>query len=170
MVDMPYPEMKNEAPGNDPSQDQPAAKQEKKQQGGLFSSKPKSPVIDTNLQISSMTNIINDMSRRLRIMEEKFNNLDKKVKLNEENSVSNLKKVNMSIAIFHDDVNDFKKHIKLDEEKTDLIIKELKLSAKRDDVAVLQRYIEMWDPVKFATHNEIDKVIQEKIDELVQKQ
>jgi hypothetical protein len=166
MVDLPFPEMKKEAPSMQPQ----AEAKPKQAAGGMFSSKQKTPATDIGQQISALVNIANDISRRLRIMEEKFNSLDKKVKLNEENVVSNFKKVNTGIASFQDDVNEFKKHIKTDEETTDLIIKELKLSAKKDDLAVLQRYIELWDPVKFATHAEIEKVIQEKIDEIVQKQ
>jgi hypothetical protein len=120
--------------------------------------------------MAALVNITNDISRRLRVIEEKFNNLDRKVKLNEENAVQNFKKATANIASFQDDVIDFRKHIKLDEERTELIIRELKMSAKKEDLAVLQRYIEFWDPVKFATHTEIEKVIQEKIDEIVQKQ
>jgi hypothetical protein len=166
MAELPFPELKREAYGVQ----QPAPDAKQKQQGGLFSSKPKATAVDTRQQISSLTNIINDMSRRLRIMEEKFNNLDKKIKLNEENMLTNFRRVNTVVSTFHDDVSEFRKHIKMDEERTELIIKELKLSAKRDDVAVLQRYIELWDPVKFATHNEIVKVVQEKLDDLTQKQ
>ena len=95
--------------------------------------------------------------------------MDKKIKLNEENALSNFKKINATVATFHDDIGDFKRHIKLDEERTELIIKELKLAAKKEDVAVLQRYIEMWDPVKFATHSEIERVIDEKVNEQANK-
>jgi hypothetical protein len=72
--------------------------------------------------------------------------------------------------MIHDDINDLRRRTKIEDERAELIIKELKLSAKKEDVALLQRYIELWDPVDFATHNEIDKVIQEKIDELSSKQ
>lgn len=160
MADLPFPELKK---GQQPPD---GKKPETKKGGGLFTSKPKAPVVDTSQQISSINNMINDLSRRLRILEEKFNNMDKKIKLNEENDISNLKKINTSIATFHDDINDFRKHIQVDDDRTELIIKELKLSAKKEDLAVLQRYIELWDPVKFATHNEIETVIKEKIAEL----
>jgi len=164
MADLPYPELNRGAEAQPPA---PEKKPDKKQPGGLFSSKPKAPSIDIGQQISSLTNMINDIGRRLRIVEEKFNNLDKKLKLNEENMLSSFKKFNTTLATFHDDINDFRHHIKIDDERTELIIKELKLSAKKEDFAVLQRYIELWDPVKFATHSEIEKVIKEKIDESI---
>lgn len=171
MADLPFPELKKEGQAQPaPSQPQAVKKPGKKTGGGLFSSKPKTPPIDIGQQISSVTNMINDLSRRLRILEEKFNNMDKKIKLNEENDITNVKKMNASITSFQDDINDFRKHIKVDDERTELIIKELKLSAKKEDIAVLQRYIELWDPVKFATHDEIEKVIDEKIVEKSQKQ
>jgi hypothetical protein len=166
MADLPFPELQRDELS---AQNSPQAKQ-KQAGGGLFSSKQKAGAIDSGQQMAAIVNITNDISRRLRVIEEKFNNLDRKVKLNEENGVLNFKKATASIASFQDDVIDFRKHIKLDEERTELIIRELKMSAKKEDLAVLQRYIEFWDPVKFATHTEIEKVIQEKIDEIVQKQ
>jgi hypothetical protein len=165
MANLPFPELQNEG-----MRMQPAQQAKQKQTGGLFSQKQKAGAADPGQQMAALVNITNDISRRLRIMEEKFNNLDRKVKLNEENGVLNFKKATASIASFQDDVVDFRKHIKLDEERTELIIRELKMSAKKEDLAVLQRYIEFWGPVKFATHTEIEKVIQEKIDEVVQKQ
>ena len=169
MADLPFPEIKKEEQGQVPA----PHKEDKKKSasaGGLFSSKPKAPVVDVGQQVSSLNGMINDMARRLRILEEKLNNIDRKIKLNEENAISNLKRVNLSISSFQDDVNDFRKHMKTDDARTELIIKELKLSAKKEDVAVLQRYIELWDPVKFATHAEIEKVISEKIFEILQKE
>ncbi|MBW2992171.1 hypothetical protein KY345_03050 [Candidatus Woesearchaeota archaeon] len=166
MADLPFPELKKGAQGQPAP---PEKKPEPKKGGGLFTSKPKAPPVDIGQQISSLNNMINDLGRRLRILEEKFNNMDKKIKLNEENAIANIKRINTSIASFQDDVNDFRKHIKIDDERTELIIKELKLSAKKEDLAVLQRYIELWDPVKFATHTEIEKIIKEKIAEIMQK-
>lgn len=164
MAELPFPELKKQGA---PGAEAPKPEAKKKPAGGLFAGKPKALPIDIQKQISSLTNMINDLGRRLRVLEEKFNNMDKKVKLNEENVLSNFKKVNTSLATFHDDINEFRQHIKIDDERTELIIKELKLSAKKEDLAVLQRYIELWDPVKFATHTEIEKVIEEKINEKI---
>lgn len=163
MVELPFPELKKSA-APAPEGAKPEAK--KKSAGGLFAGKPKIPPVDVQKQISSLTNMINDLGRRLRVLEEKFNNMDKKIKLNEENALTNFKKFNTTLSTFHDDINDFRRHIKIDDERTELIIKELRLSAKKEDLTVLQRYIELWDPVKFATHAEIERIIQEKIDEL----
>jgi len=145
-------------------QGQDAAK--KASGGGMFSSskpKPADAQADASKNITSLTNSINDLNRRLRVLEERYNNLQKKTQITEENMLSSFKKANSTIATFHDDINDFKKKIKINDERTELIIKELKLTAKKEDFLVLNRYLELWDPVKFVTQNEIDKIVDQKI-------
>lgn len=159
MADLPFPAVK-------PEEKKP---EEPKKGGGLFAAKPKPQAVDPSKKIADLTNMVNDIGRRLRVLEERYNNLQKKAQLNEENALANFKKFSASLSTFHDDINDFRKHIKMDDERTELIIKELKLCAKKEDVAVLQRYINLWDPVKFVSRDEVDKIIDEKLDEKNQK-
>ena len=51
-------------------------------------------------------------------------------------------------------------------EKMKMIIKELKLCSKSEDLTVLKKYIDLWDPVRFVTQNEVEKIIEEKIEEM----
>lgn len=135
-----------------------------KKSGGLFSQKPKAAAPDLGKNISSLTNMMNDLNRRLRVLEERYNNLQKKTQITEENMLSSFKKVNSTVSTFHDDINTFKKNIKINDERTELIIKELKLTAKKEDIEVLNRYLELWEPVKFVTQNEVNKMVKDKVE------
>ena len=42
-----------------------------------------------------------------------------------------------------------------------MIIKELKSTAKREEVKVLEKYINFWDPVKFVRQHEIEAIVKE---------
>ena len=148
-------------------QQQAVAEAKKSSGGGLFSSsskpKPGDAQAEASKNVSSLTNSVNDLNRRLRVLEERYNNLQKKTQITEENMLSSFKKANSTITTFHDDINEFKKKIKLNDERTELIIKELKLTAKKEDFIVLNRYLELWDPVKFVTQSEIDRIVDQKI-------
>ncbi len=147
-----------------PFQQEQQKKEPPKKSGGLFSQKPKAEAPDLGKNVASLTNTINDLNRRLRVLEERYNNLQKKTQITEENMLSSFKKTNSTVSTFHDDINEFKKNIKMNDERTELIIKELKLTAKKEDIEVLNRYLELWEPVKFVTQNEVDKMVKDKVE------
>ena len=37
----------------------------------------------------------------------------------------------------------------------------MKTSAKRDEVKVHEKYINLWNPVKFVTQNEVESIVKE---------
>ena len=43
------------------------------------------------------------------------------------------------------------------------LVKELKTNAKRDEVKVLEKYINYWNPAKFVTQNEVEAIVKEII-------
>jgi len=88
----------------------------------------------------------------------------KKSQITEENMLASFRKSNVTLKTFHDDINGFKKAIKENDTRTELIIKELKLTAKKEDVEVLNRYLELWEPVKFVTQGEVEKLVKEKVE------
>jgi len=108
---------------------------------------------------------INNISRAVKIIEDKYENLRKKVQIDEQNSISSYKKVNDELKVVKSDVLDIKRDIADIKEKILLIIKEIKTSAKSEQFQELQKYIEMWDPVNFVTRNEVRKVVEKAMEE-----
>jgi DNA primase len=53
-------------------------------------------------------------------------------------------------------------------EKTRLIVRELKSCAKNEDVMMLQKYVNLWDPVKFATLNDVERIMNEKVEDKIE--
>ena len=43
------------------------------------------------------------------------------------------------------------------------VISELKNSARKTDLDVFKRYIDMWNPLNFVTENTVEKLIDEKL-------
>jgi len=61
------------------------------------------------------------------------------------------------------DINELKKEVNEIKDKVLEIIKELQSGANKSDVDVLRKYIEMWEPMNFVTHNEVQEIIDEKL-------
>ena len=52
------------------------------------------------------------------------------------------------------------------QEKIDLIIKELKLTAGKEELMTLKKYIDLWNPMNFVTQRDVERVIEEKLEAL----
>ncbi len=145
---------------NLPQPMQPA--QEKPKGGGLFGGKPKKTVTTATFNV---VNEINNVGRRLRILEERYTNLRRKTQVTEQNILRNNKKLNTEIKTINTDINEVKRDINEIRNKIDLIVKEIMLCAKKEDLKVLEKYINMWNPVKFVTQGEVEKIVRDIIQE-----
>lgn len=100
---------------------------------------------------------------RLRVLEERYTNLQTELKVTEENMINRNKKLTTEIKTLTSDINELKKEINEIKDRVLIVIKELQGCAKNEDVKVLQRYIEMWEPMNFVTHKEVEEIINEKL-------
>jgi len=109
---------------------------------------------------------VSDLSRRLRISEERYTTIRNRIQVMDQNMLLHNKKQTADIKTIDSDINDLKKEINDLNEKINLIIKELNDSAKKEDIEVLQKYINLWDPMNFVTRKEVEKLIKELKNEL----
>jgi hypothetical protein len=54
------------------------------------------------------------------------------------------------------------------QETIDLLIKEIKRTAGVEEVEVLKKYVEFWNPINFITENDLERFWEKKKDELKQ--
>ena len=52
------------------------------------------------------------------------------------------------------------------DEKLDLIVAELKKTAGNEELEVLKKYIEFWNPMEFVTQKDIDRILNRKIQDI----
>ncbi|MBI2548280.1 hypothetical protein HYW21_02935 [Candidatus Woesearchaeota archaeon] len=134
--------------------------EEKKKSAGIFGSKGNSTD-----DLMLLRNELNNLSRRVRIQEERDLNLRKKIQVIEQNMLSSQKKASTEIKILQDDLKTVKRELLDVKDKVKLLILELRESAKKEDVKVLERYINLWEPVNFVTQQEVVKMVQDIVEE-----
>lgn len=110
---------------------------------------------------SQMTNL----GRRLRLLEERYETVRDKLQRGDKGFLDFQKEMNRELRINREEVSDLHRDLEDLKDKMRLIVKELKDCAKSDEVAVLKRYLQMWEPVQFVTQNEIDDIVERKIEE-----
>lgn len=142
-----------------PEEFEPTAAPEQKSGFGLFG-KPKEPA-SPSPAVSELTDKINNLAARLRISEERYGELRKKLTLIEQNMLVHSKKANTDIKAIDSEMTEIKHSITEVEDRIITIIKELRLTAKKEDVGVMKRYVELWDPTQFVTRDTVEKIIKE---------
>jgi hypothetical protein len=130
--------------------------------GGFFGSKaPPAPPAGQKTQ--EQTYQLSDLARRLRMVEESVSNTRKKVEINEENTLDDLKKKATELKSVFVELDAMKKEIRQFKDEMLKMVKEFQTLAKREDVAVLEKYIKLWEPIRYATYDQVERMIDEKI-------
>lgn len=127
----------------------------------LFGSKPKEAGID----VAGINSQLNNLSMRMRVIEERYNNMRKKEQVIEQNMLSGNKHLREEIKLIDSDITDLKRKILELNSKTNQIILELRNCAMKQDVEVLRKYIDIWQPVNFVTQGQVEKMINDAIED-----
>ena len=134
--------------------------EKKKHSGGLFKgAAPKEQPAGPGVR--EIAEGVTDMGRRLRTLEERYTNLQSKAQLTEQNMLSRNKHLSTEIKTLNSEISDIKKEINEIKEMMLSMINELKATAKKEEVRILEKYINLWEPVNFVTRNEVKDIIKE---------
>ena len=127
---------------------------------GIMGLKHKAPVAP---DFSEVRGDINSLERRLRVLEEGVTNIRKSLQVAEHSMLTKNKTLLTEIRTLTSDMVEIKKEIFEIKEKVLLVIKDLEDTAKVNDVKVLEKYINLWNPVKFVTQEQVERIIDEKL-------
>lgn len=105
------------------------------------------------------------LHRTLRTIEDKLDNLRRKVQVIEKNMLDSDKKLFSDMKLNASEVSDMKHELEDFKDKMRLIVKELKLSATKEEFAVLQKYMSYFEPLNFVTKKDLDRQIDYKLEE-----
>ena len=125
--------------------------------------KPKKPLPGPPSLDTGVSPDVIKLSSRIRISEERYGDLRKKLQLIEQNLLSFQKKTVKDIKDVDSDINDLKRMLHEVESKMVLLIKELQLLARKEDVDIIKKYVDYWTPIKFVTATQVEKMIREEL-------
>ena len=112
-------------------------------------------------QVSESENSYIDAVARVRTLEGRYNLLRDRVLVVNNNFVENFKKTSTEVKTLNDDIKDIKADVFKIKEALRHLLDELELFAKKDDVKYLEKYINLGDPMKFITQQELDEALVE---------
>ncbi len=132
---------------------------QKKAMRSVFKHKASTPAPDFN----EFKEEVSSMERRLRVLEGGFTNIRRSLQVAEQNMLSKHKVFSTEARTLTSEIDDMKKEMADIKEKILMLIKELGTAAKINEVKVLEKYINLWNPVKFVTQGDVERIIDEKL-------
>src|SRR3989344_7059953 len=115
--------------------------------------------------ISDLSLQLNNIATRLRIIEERYAGVRDRMHVSEQNMIRENTELNKEVRVLSSELTDFGKEFEDLKVKIRIIISELKACAKKEDVDVIKKYVNLWDPIKYVTQDEIDRIVEHKIHE-----
>ncbi len=107
-------------------------------------------------------NIIVDLNTRIRVLEERHNTLRERVLIVNQNMVDEYKKLLQEIKTINSDIREIKGDLNSIKDTIRHMIKEMEYFARKDNLKVLEKYINVWNPLNFVTEKDVIRIINER--------
>ncbi len=111
-------------------------------------------------QTYSVEDAFLDITSRVRSLEGKYNLIRDRVLIINNNMIEEYKKTMAEVRVINDDIKDIKSDLFKIKESMKHVIKEMELFARKEDVTFLEKYINLWNPMKFTTEEDVIKLIE----------
>ncbi|MFH0869475.1 MAG: hypothetical protein V1866_00280 [archaeon] len=105
---------------------------------------------------------VNTTAANLRIMEERYALMRNKSQLSEQSIIDLDRGATKDIKLLSDDMTELKHELRDILDKVRLIDEEMHNLVDKNEFRVIERYVDMWQPMSFVTRNELNKIIEEK--------
>ncbi len=105
--------------------------------------------------------VLFDITSRTRDLEGKYNLLRDRVLIINTNMVDEYKKLTMEMKLMNGEIKNVKEELFKIKESMRHLLKEFDLFARKEDVAYLEKYINLWNPLKFVTEADVLKLLEE---------
>lgn len=123
--------------------------------GNIFSS-GKAGSDEYSKKFDSQGSSIMGLLQQQKELESSMDLIKEQVELLDHNSVKNSKQSLLEIKSLKEEVNSLAMDLSKIKEQNSKIIRQLKLTANKDDVVKLEKYIDLWNPMDFVTRKELE--------------
>nr|MCK4929856.1 hypothetical protein [Nanoarchaeota archaeon] len=105
---------------------------------------------------------VNNIAASLRILEERYATLRNKSQVSEQNIIELEKEVTEDIKMLSEDLVELKREMNDIKDKLRIISGEINNLVNKNEFKVMERYLDMWQPMNFVTRNELNRLLEEK--------
>jgi predicted nucleic acid-binding Zn-ribbon protein len=113
-------------------------------------------------EYAQIAGFVSDLDRRLRVLEERYSNLRKKIQLTDQNLIESERSFGKELRGFNNDILEMKRNTSDFDEKVSIFAGELTNIAQKTDLKVVEKYLAMWNPSMFVTRKELREYLKNK--------
>ena len=106
---------------------------------------------------------IASLATRLKLADDKYANLVRRNQITEESLLALEREIKSELRAITLQAVDLRKHIDDVNMKIDTILGELSVCVRRNELAVVERYVDLWQPVQFLTRAEAKRMLEQSM-------
>ncbi|MBW3014732.1 hypothetical protein KY335_05860 [Candidatus Woesearchaeota archaeon] len=110
---------------------------------------------------SEIEDFLGNLGRRIRVLEERYNNLRKQFQFSDQLMLKNKKNIHAEIKAMDLTLSEINKELVGIKDRAGQMSAEIKGCAKLSEFKLLEKYVDMWRPVNFLTREQAMKMIKE---------
>lgn len=108
--------------------------------------------------------LLNELNSRTRILENKYTLMGERILIINQNMIEEYRGTSKDLLELKQDVQRIKKDIQDIKDTIRRIVQEMSGFAKKENVKVIEKYINILNPLNFVTHNEVLDLIKKRGD------
>lgn len=109
------------------------------------------------------SNFLNDLNLKISTIEEKNKFLKERMLVLSNSFLKQEKRANQEILLIKEDIRELEEQIEKIKEAVQHLIRESEYFARKEELKVLERYMKIWEPLKFVKKEEVEEMINNKI-------
>lgn len=113
-----------------------------------------------NQTAESRRKLLSEIASGMRILEDRYYNLRKKAQLTDQALIETQRKFSKEKRLLADELVETRMKLHDLIEDIKLMKGELQQAAKQNDIKVIQKYLDMWEPMQFVTRKEVEDILE----------
>ena len=112
--------------------------------------------------LGNLPQMLDSVNRRITILEDRYDMVRKQHQYNEQNFIKGKQDLHKEIQVLDSQLRDLNQNISKLTEQVTTLNEELKNCAKKEDVEVIEKFLDLIEPLNFVTIEEAKRMISEK--------
>lgn len=110
-----------------------------------------------------ITDVLAQMNRKIRLIEERIDNVRSHLELLESNMLEMNKSITAELEAFNKTAHELRSQMQDNVEKFDQLAEKINNLASRDSVRVIEKYMELINPLTLVNREEVDEIVDERM-------
>ncbi|MEA3379229.1 MAG: hypothetical protein U9Q69_06390 [Nanoarchaeota archaeon] len=115
-------------------------------------------------QYADSTQLVVELTNRVRVLESKNSLLSERMLVINKNMIAEYKKIINDIKSIEGEIDEIKGDMNNIKNILKHLTEEARDFAKKDSLKILEKYINLWNPLHFVTQEEVQKIIKEELE------